>query len=81
MPEALRPLQRRAADALGPFKPLAAIEGDDDHAVKLPETPIIKADCGLLHDLEVGEQEKMSLGLDVPKAAQSGLTPDASAFS
>ena len=81
VPEALRPLQRRAADALGPFKPLAAMEGDDDHAVKLPETPTIKAACGLLHDLEVGEQEKMSLGLDVPKAAQSGLTPDASAFS
>ena len=81
VPEALRPLQRRAADALGPFKPLAAMEGDDDHAVKLPETPTIKAACGLLHDLEVGEQEKMSLGLDVPKAAQSGLTPDASALS
>ena len=81
VPEALRPLQRGAADALGLFKPLAAMEGDDDHAVKLPETPTIKAACGLLHDLEVGEQEKMSLGLDVPKAAQSGLTPDASAFS
>jgi len=37
VPEAHRPLQKRAAEALGPIKPAAATEGDDKHAVKLLE--------------------------------------------
>ena len=62
VPEALRPLQKRAAEALGPIKP-AATEGDDEHAVKLPEalntfktlakTEAIEAACALLHELEL----------------------------
>ena len=65
VPEALRPLQQRAAEALGPIKPATATEGgDDEHAVKLPEalrsfTPLakteaIEAACDLLHELELG---------------------------
>ena len=65
VPEALRPLQQRAAEALGPIKPATATEGgDDEHAVKLPEalrsfTPLakteaIEAACALLHELELG---------------------------
>ena len=65
VPEALRPLQQRAAEALGPMKPATATEGgDDEHAVKLPEalrsfTPLakteaIEAACALLHELELG---------------------------
>ena len=59
VPEALRPLQKTAAEALGPIKP--ATEGDDKHASKLPEalntfktlakTEAIEAACGRLHDL------------------------------
>ena len=62
VPEALRPLQKRAAEALGPIRP-AATEGDDEHAVKLPEalktfktlakTEAIEAACALLHGLEL----------------------------
>jgi hypothetical protein len=61
VPEALRPLQKRAAEALGPIKPAA--EGYDEHAVKLPEalntfktlakTEAIEAACGRLHELEL----------------------------
>jgi hypothetical protein len=61
VPEALRPLQKRAAEALGPIK--SAAEGDDEHAVKLPEalntfktlakTEAIEAACGRLHGLEL----------------------------
>ena len=65
VPEALRPLQQRAAEALGPIKPTTATEGgDDEHAVKLPEalrsfTPLAKTEaiekaCALLHELELG---------------------------
>jgi hypothetical protein len=61
VPEALRPLQKRAAEALGPIKP--ATEGDDKHAAKLPEalnafktlakTEAIEAACAPLHELEL----------------------------
>ena len=63
VPEALRPLQKRAAEALGPIKPATASEGDDEHAVKLPEalitfktlakTEAIEAACDRLHGLEL----------------------------
>ncbi|KOO35835.1 hypothetical protein Ctob_015330, partial [Chrysochromulina tobinii] len=63
VPEALRPLQKRAAEALGPMKSTAATEGDDEHAAKLPEalntfktlakTEAIEAACALLHGLEL----------------------------
>ncbi|KOO52966.1 hypothetical protein Ctob_016656, partial [Chrysochromulina tobinii] len=53
----------RAAEALGPIKPAAATEGDDEHAAKLPEalktfktlakTEAIEAACGRLHELEL----------------------------
>jgi hypothetical protein len=62
VPEALRPLQKRAAEALGPIK-AAATEGNDEHAAKLPEalntfktlakTEAIEAACAPLHDLEL----------------------------
>eukprot|EP00900_Chrysochromulina_parva_P004161 jgi/Chrpa1/13746/Chrysochromulina_OHIO_Genome00018686-RA len=61
VPEALRPLQKRAAEALGPIKPVA--ETDDEHAAKLPEalktfktlakTEAIEAACARLHELEL----------------------------
>jgi len=61
VPDALRPLQKRAAEALGPIKPVA--EGDDKHAAKLPEalntfktlakTEAIEAACARLHELEL----------------------------
>jgi hypothetical protein len=61
VPEALRPLQKRAAEALGPIKPVA--ETDDKHAAKLPEalntfktlakTEAIEAACAPLHELEL----------------------------
>jgi len=61
VPDALRPLQKRAAEALGPIKPVA--ESDDKHAAKLPEalntfktlakTEAIEAACARLHELEL----------------------------
>jgi hypothetical protein len=63
VPEALRPLQKRAAEALFPMKSTAATGGDDEHAVKLPEalstfktlakTEAIEAACAPLHELEL----------------------------
>jgi len=61
VPDAFRPLQKRAAEALGPIKPVA--ETDDKHAAKLPEalntfktlakTEAIEAACARLHELEL----------------------------
>jgi len=63
VPEALRPLRERAAEALGPIKSVAATGGGDEHAAKLPEalstfktlakTEAIEAACALLHCLEL----------------------------